>query len=85
MKKQILEMVKGLVGNEYLYFEDALTVKKTPHTSPVNIWAISVKGDKIFLMDRNEQWFELEESDINYSLVVASLWARLKVMSKKVA
>jgi hypothetical protein len=87
MKKMIVTMVRQLVGKEYLYFEDALKVKKSPHTPEVNIWGICVSpsGD-IFLMDNNQEWYELEESeDLNYNLVIASLWARLKVISKKVA
>lgn len=80
MKKMIIEMV---LGHEYLYFEDALRVKKTPHTPTVNIWAISVSPkDEIFLMDNNQDWHRLDETDMEYNLIIASLWARLKVISK---
>lgn len=87
MKKLIIDMVKSLVGNEYLYLEDALKVKKTPHSPEVRIWGICVSPkNEIFLMDSNEQWFELEETeDLNYHLVIASLYARMKVISKKAA
>lgn len=86
MKKQIIEMVLSCVGHEYLYFEDALKIKKTPHTPTVNIWAISVSPkNEIFLMDADEAWHQLEETDTEYNLIIASLWARLKVISKKTA
>lgn len=86
MKKMIVDMVRAIVGKEYLYFEDALKVKKSPHTPEVNIWGICVSpDDEIFLMDANEEWYQLEGDDLNYNLVIASLWARMKVISKKVA
>lgn len=79
-------MVKELVGHKVLYFDDALKVKKSPHTPDVNIWGISISPkDEIFLMDAQQKWWPLEESDMNYNLVIASLWARMKVISKKVA
>lgn len=86
MKQMIIDMLKEMVGNEYLYFDDALTVKKTPHTDPVRIWAVSISPkDEIFLMDANQEWHQLEESDLDYHLVIASLWARIKILSKKTA
>lgn len=75
-----------MVAGRELYFEDALKVKKTPHTPGVNIWAISVSPkDEIFLMDSDQNWHQLEESDLDYNLIIASLWARLKVITKQVA
>jgi hypothetical protein len=86
MKKLIIEMVRDMVGEgNYLYFEDALKVKKTPHSPEVRIWAICVKDERIYLMDNSEQFFELEETDQDYNLVIASLFARMKVISKKAA
>ncbi len=76
-------MLKEMVGTDYLYFDDALTVKKTPHTLPVKIWAVCTNESRLYLMDSEEQWFELEETDLDYQLVIASLWARVKILSSK--
>lgn len=87
MKKIIIDNVKELVGNEYLYFDDALVVKKTPHTAPVKVWAIAISPkDQIFLMDSNQEFFELEETDLNYHLVIASLYQRvISIYKSKIA
>ena len=85
MKKIIIEKVKQMAGNTFLFFEDAISVKKTPHSIPVKMWAVCVKDERIALMDSNQEWFELEEGDINYHLVVASLYQRIIHLSKKIA
>lgn len=83
MKKIIIEKVKQMAGNTFLFFEDAISVKKTPHSIPVKIWAIVISPDNvIYLMDSNEQSFPLEETDINYHLVIASLYQRVMSMYK---
>ena len=74
-------MVKQLAGHEFLYLETALVVKKTPHTYPLSVWAVSVSpANQIFLMDADEQWFELEEGDISYSLLIATLYQRVRTI-----
>lgn len=86
MKKMIIEMVLATVGNEYLYFGDALKIKKSPHSPVITIWAVCVSPDQeIYLMDSDQEWHKLEETDMDYNLVIASLWARMKVITKKVA
>jgi hypothetical protein len=86
MKNLIIEMVLSMSGHNPVYFEDALTVKKSPHTPPINLWAVCVSPqNEILLMDNVQQWHLLEESDANYFLVIASLHARMKVISKKTA
>lgn len=85
MKKIIIEKVKQLAGNNYLYFEDAISVKQTPHSIPVKMWAVCVKDDAIYLMDSDEQWHELAEGDVNYHLVMASLFQRVMFIQKQTA
>jgi hypothetical protein len=83
MKETIIAMIKDLVGNEYLYFQTSLLVKITPHTWPVQIWAVCVSPkNQIFLMDGLETWNELEETDRNYSVVLQSLFQRMQAIYK---
>lgn len=87
MKKIIIEKVKQLAGNNYLYFEDAISIKKTPHSIPVKMWAVSISPDDvIYLMDSDQRSFPLEEGDVNYHLVIASLYQRVTfIFRNKVA
>lgn len=83
MKKQIIDLVKKMAGHNYLYLDSVLQVKKSPHSPSASIWAIAISpDDNIWLMDANEQWFELEDSDINYSLVLSTLFQRVQTIYK---
>ena len=79
--KECIDIVKELVGNDYLYFDSAVEVKITPHSYPFNAWAACVSPDnKLFVMDSDEQWFQIELDDRNASLVIGSLYQRLKLL-----
>lgn len=79
--QECIDIVKDLVGHDYLYFETAVEVKVSPHTHPLNVWAVSVSPvDKLYLMDSDEQWHLLELHDMNAALVIGSLYQRLKLM-----
>jgi hypothetical protein len=83
MKQELINQVKDLVGEDgNLYFASSLLVKITPHTWPVQIWAVSVKENRIALMDGLQNWFELEETDKNYSVVLATLYQRIQTIYK---
>lgn len=84
MKQQIIEIVKGLVGTEFLYFDTSLVMKSSPHTYPVHIWAVCVSpNDEIYLMDGFEQWEKLEETDRNYDQVLSTLFQRVSRIEKQ--
>ncbi|MDB5207538.1 MAG: hypothetical protein JWR72_2613 [Flavisolibacter sp.] len=75
------EIVKDLVGHDYLYFETSVEVKVTPHTYPFSAWAVSVSPkDELYVMDADEQWHEVALEDMNAGLVIGSLYQRLKLM-----
>jgi hypothetical protein len=79
--KDCVEIIRDLVGHEYLYFDTAVEIKITPHTHPFLAWAVAVsQKDAIFIMDNNEQWHQLEMQQENASLVLGSLYQRLKMM-----
>lgn len=81
MKKETTEIIKGLVGHEFLYFATSLLIKISPHTYPVQIWAVCVSpDDEIYLMDGLEQWYKLEETDTNYSRILSTLYQRVKTI-----
>jgi hypothetical protein len=84
MKEDVIKIIKELVGHEYLYFDTSLLVKVSPHTWPVQMWAVCVSPkDEIFLMDGLEQWHELEETDTNYSVVLSTLYQRVNAYHKQ--
>lgn len=75
------DIVKDLVGHDYLYFETSVEVKTTPHTYPFSAWAVCVSPkDELFVMDADEQWHQVELEDMNAGLVIGSLYQRLKLM-----
>jgi len=76
-----IEIVKNLVGNDYLYFDHAIEIKATPHSRPFNAWAVAVSPkDNLYVMDSNEQWHEIALTDGQANLVIGSLYQRLKLM-----
>jgi hypothetical protein len=76
-----MEIVKNLVGHDYLYFESPVEVKVTPHTYPFSAWAVCVSPkDELYVMDNDEQWHQVELEDYNAALVIGSLYQRLKLM-----
>jgi len=79
--KECIEIVKGLVGHEFLYFDTSIEVKVTPHSFLFNAWAVCVSPkDELFVMDSDEQWHQVELADDNAALVIGSLYQRLKLM-----
>jgi hypothetical protein len=85
MTKTILQecigIIKDLAGHEYLYFDSAVEVKLSPHTSPFAAWAVCVSPDDgLYIMDHNEEWHQAEVTDINAALLVGSLYQRLRMM-----
>ena len=75
------DIVVGLAGNEYLYFDTAVEVKLTPHSFPFAAWAVCVSpANELYVMDSDEQWHQLELDDNNASLVIGSLYQRLRLM-----
>ena len=79
--QECIEIVKGLAGHEYLYFNQAVEVKTTPHSYPFSAWAVCVSPkDELYVMDSDEQWQKVTLEDGNAALVIGSLYQRLKLM-----
>jgi hypothetical protein len=79
--KECVEIIKDLVDHDYLYFNNAVEVKITPHSYPFSAWAVSVSpADELYVMDSDEQWHKAELNDTNAALVIGSLYQRLKLM-----
>jgi hypothetical protein len=76
-----IDIVKSLVGHEYLYFDHAIEIRSSPHSFPFKAWAASVSPkDILYVMDSNEQWHEVSIADEKAAMVVGSLYQRLKLM-----
>ena len=83
---ECVDIVKDLVGNDYLYFESAVEVKVSPHSFPFAAWAVCVSPkNELFVMDSSEQWHQVELADDNASLVIGSLYQRLRLMRTRYA
>ena len=83
---ECVDIIKDLVGHEYLYFDTAVEVKLTPHTYPFAAWAVSVSPkDELYVMDSDEQWHQVELKDQNVALVIGSLYQRLRMMRTQYA
>lgn len=84
MMKNILQecadIVKDLVGYEYLYFDTAIEVKVTPHSYPFSAWGVCVSpAAQLYVMDSDQQWHEVAPDD-NAALLIGSLYQRLRLM-----
>ena len=75
------DIVRDLVGNDYLYFDSAVEVKVSPHSFPFAAWGVCVspKND-LYVMDSNQQWHQVELNNDHASLVIGSLYQRLRLM-----
>jgi hypothetical protein len=81
MLQDCIDIVKDLAGNEYLYFDTAIEVKTTPHTYPFSAWGVCVSPDnRLYLMDSNEEWHQVEADSSKAALVIGSLYQRLQLM-----
>ena len=79
--QECIDIVRNLVGNEYLYFDSAVEVKVSPHSFPFAAWAVCVSPkNELYVMDNNEQWHQVELNDEQASLVIGSLYQRLRLM-----
>lgn len=79
--QESIDIIKDIAGHDYLYFNDAVEVKTTPHTHPFAAWAVCVStNDELFVMDSDEEWHQVSLEDMNAALVIGSLYQRLKLM-----
>ena len=79
--QECVDIVRDLIGHDYLYFDTAVEIKITPHSFPFAAWAVCVSPkEELYVMDSDEQWHLLEKSDRNAGLVTGSLYQRLKLM-----
>jgi hypothetical protein len=93
--KMITDAVKGMAGIKELMFDTPISVKTSPHAVFWNLelYGIQVDNhDNIWLatMDWNGNitqplliWTILEERDVNYELVLSSLYQRVYLLSSQ--
>lgn len=76
-----IDIIKDLVGTEYLYFDTAIEVKTSPHTFPFSAWGVCVSpDDQLYIMEGNQEWHEVNPAEGNSPLVISSLYQRLQLM-----
>jgi hypothetical protein len=73
------DIIRELAGNGFLYFDDPVEVKLTPHTPSFHAWGVCVSPDeKLFIMDSQEEWHAFSFEDRNAALLLGSLYQRLQ-------
>ena len=78
---ECIDIARNLVGNEYLYFDSAVEVKVSPHSFPFAAWAVCASPkNELYVMDANEHWHQVELYDEQASLLIGSLYQRLRLM-----
>ena len=83
---ECIDIIKDLVGSEYLYFDTSVEVKTSPHTYPFSAWGVCVSpADQLYVMDSDQEWHPVELGDTNASLVIGSLYQRLRLMRTRYA
>jgi hypothetical protein len=77
--KQLAELIKAIVGDEYLYMDHAI---KTPNG--FRIWALSASpDDRVYLSDDGNEWDELEQTDADYKYISAVLYSELSLIKRQ--
>lgn len=62
-------------------FDDPVRVKNSPHSWPINIHGVEVgPGSGIWLMDNDQKWHKLEETNITAPLIANSILQRIKLL-----
>ena len=84
--QECIEIVRDLVGHDFLYFESSVEVKTSPHSYPFSAWGVCTSPDgRLYVMDNDQQWHEVEPDDDNAHLVIGSLYQRLRLMRTRYA
>jgi hypothetical protein len=84
--QECVEIIYELAGNDYLYFNDAVEVRTSPHSNPFLAWAVCVSpSNNLYIMDADQQWHQADYEDLNASLVIGSLYQRLQLMRMRYA
>lgn len=79
-----IDRVKEWAGNDYLYFDDALKIKLSPHSAPVYVWGVCISPDDVlYIMDNNQEWTAIDNDAPKE--IIQSLYQRLVWMGAKYA
>lgn len=84
MKNELLKQIFELLKNHFdgkITFDDPIIVKSGPHSYPVKVYGLEAAYRDIWVMDDDETWYTLEETDNNFSMIAHSIIQRLKLLS----
>lgn len=74
---ELLTMIKELVGDGYLYFDDPAVVRVNPHSWPLEIYGIATTHEgELQLMDKAFNWHPMP----NTVEVVDTLIQRIRIV-----
>lgn len=61
MLEETLATINELAGHEYLYFDSAIIIRKSP--IEISIWGVCVSNDeRLMVMDSLQEWYPVHES-----------------------
>lgn len=84
--QEIVKLVKDKHESEII-FSQPVTIKLSPHTYPVYIFGVHVKGNSVWLATKNgiteDDWYELEATDRNAWEVATSILQRVKWLTNE--
>jgi hypothetical protein len=82
MKQVLSQLIREMGGD--VIFQEAVSVKTSPHTWPIFVYGASTHKGRVSLFD-GQDWHELEEGDRNYMIVANSVYQRLQSLKLKTA
>ncbi|HEV7620106.1 MAG TPA: hypothetical protein VGO09_00155 [Flavisolibacter sp.] len=78
---ECIDIIKDMVGHEYLYFNDGIEIKPGPHIHVFTIWGVACSPrNELFIMDNNEEWHRIDLNDLHAQLIIGSIYQRIKLL-----
>lgn len=80
-----IKLIADTVHKEHdgkIMFDSPITIKQNPHSFPIHLYGIEIESiSGVWLMDSNQEWHKLEDTDRNFSIVANSIIQRLKLLA----
>jgi hypothetical protein len=78
----LIQTIVNLVRDtNKIMFDDAVRIKLSPHSWPINIYGVWVVNSCVWLLNSDGDWHKLEVTDRNFEAVANSIIQRLKSLT----
>lgn len=75
-------IVSLVIDTNMIMFDDAVRIKLSPHTWPINIYGVQIVNSCVWLLNSDGDWHKLEATDRNFQPVANSIIQRLKSIAR---